>query len=191
MWSQPRAAVCFRGMKKASVVFCVLVASAFARESFWQSLTPEQRAKAGLETLSEEQRAALDVLAEGYVEARSEHAVHYARAKAIAEVKAEAKAEAKAELAAEQKASVGLTPKPSAAETETIRSRVVGTFREWGPNFTFRLENGQVWMAERNAESRFFGARENAEVEIRPASLGTWKLFLLPEGLWVRVRRVE
>lgn len=182
-------------MKKAVLVFCVLVASAFARESFWRSLTPEQRAKAGLENLSEEQRAALDVLAAEYVTQETDHAVAYARQKAIAEVKevakAEAKAQAKAEIEAENKARVGLAPKPSATEADAIRSRIAGTFRAWGPNTTFRLENGQVWVAERNAESRFFGARENAEVEIRPSSFGTWKLFLLPEGLWVRVKRVQ
>ncbi|MBI2512646.1 MAG: hypothetical protein HYV96_11755 [Opitutae bacterium] len=182
-------------MKKAAVVFCVLVAGAFARESFWQSLTPEQRAKAGLENLTSEQQAALDALAERYVSQESEHAVHHAREKAIAEVKAtakaEAKAEVKAEFEAEKKASIGLAAKPAAGDAETIRSRIAGTFREWGPNTSFRLENGQVWTADRNSESRFFGARENVEVEIRPASFGTWKLFLMPEGLWVRVKRVE
>ncbi|HLP26047.1 MAG TPA: hypothetical protein VK477_10235 [Acidobacteriota bacterium] len=178
-------------MKKAVVVFCVLVASAVARESFWRSLTPEQRAKAGLENLTEEQRAALDALAAEYVTQETDHVVTYARQKAIAEVKEVAKAEAKAEIEAEKKASVGLAPKPSATEADAIRSRIADTFRAWGPNTTFRLENGQVWVAERNAESRFFGARENAEVELRPSSFGTWKLFLLPEGLWVRVKRVQ
>lgn len=182
-------------MKKAAVVFCVLVASAVARESFWQSLTPEQRAKAGLENLTDEQRAALDALAANYVTQETDHAVTYARQKAIAEVKAvakeEAKAEVKAEIEAEKKASVGLAAKSSAPAADVIRSRIAGAFRAWGPNTTFRLENGQVWIAERNAESRFFGARENAEVEIRPSSFGTWKLTLLPDGLWVRVKRVQ
>lgn len=178
-------------MKKAAFVFCVLFASAFARESFWQSLTPEQRAKAGLENLTPEQQAALDTLAERYVSQESEHAVDHARQKAIAEAKATAKAEAKAELEAEKKASVGLAPKPAATEADAIRSRIAGTFRGWGPNTTFRLENGQVWAADRNSESRFFGARENVEVEIRPAAFGTWKLFLMPDGLWVRVKRVQ
>lgn len=191
MWSRLLGAACFRAMKKAAVVFCVLVASAFARESFWQSLTPEQRAKAGVENLNEEQRAALDALAERYVEAQTEHAVNYARQKAIAEVKEEAKVEAKAAVEAEQKASVGLASKSGAPETEAIRSRIAGTFRGWEPNARFRLENGQVWVADRNAESRFFAARENVEVEIRPASFGTWKLFLMPDGLWVRVKRVQ
>jgi hypothetical protein len=178
-------------MKKAALVFCVLVASAVARERFWQSLTPEQRAKAGVATLTEEQRAALNALADNFVIQETDHAVTYAREKAIAEVKAEAKAEAKAAVEAEKKANVGLAPKAGSPQLETIRSRIVGTFRAWGPNATFRLENGQVWVAERNTESRFFGARENAEVEIRPASLGTWKLFLIPDGLWVRVRRAQ
>lgn len=178
-------------MKKAVVVFCVLVASAFARESFWQSLTPEQRAKAGLENLSPDQRAALDKLAESFVETWSRHVVHDVREKAIAEVKAEAKAEAKAELAAEQKSRVGLAPKPTAPEADVIRSRLVGKFRGWGPSTSFQLENGQLWTADRHAESRYFPPRENVEVEIRPASFGTWKLFLLPEGLWVRVKRIQ
>lgn len=178
-------------MKKAALVFCVLVASVFARESFWQSLTPEQRAKAGLDSLTPEQQAALDALAERYASDQSEHAVHSAREKAIAEVKATAKAEVKAELEAEKRASVGLAPKVAVVDPEAVRSRIVGTFRAWGPNTTFRLENGQVWVADRGSESRFFGARENVEVEIRPASFGTWKLFLLSDGLWIRVKRVQ
>jgi hypothetical protein len=178
-------------MKKAAFVFCVLVASAMARERFWQSLTPEQRAKAGVETLTEEQRAALNALADNFVIQETDRAVTDARQKAIAEVKEEAKAEAKAAVEAEKKASVGLAPKPGSPETEAIRSRIAGSFRGWGPNTTFKLENGQVWMAERNADTRSFGARENVEVEIRPASFGTWKLFLMPDGLWVRVKRVQ
>jgi len=182
-------------MKQALVVFCVLVASAAARESFWQSLTPEQRARAGVEQLTAEQQAVLDALAERYAATQSEHAVTSARQKAIAEVKAvakaEAKAEVKAELEAEKKASVGLAPKPGAPEADVIRSRLAATFRGWGPNTSFRLENGQVWVADRYAESRYFPPRENAEVEIRPATFGTWKLYLLPDGLWVRVKRVQ
>lgn len=182
-------------MKKAAFVFCLLVASAFASESFWQSLTPEQRARAGLENLTPEQQAALDALAERYVSQQTDHAVTHAREKAIAEVravaKAEAKAEVKAELEAEKKANLGLAPKPAAADTETIHARIAGNFRGWGPGTTFRLDNGQVWVADSSAETRFFGLRENAEVEIRPAPFGTWKLYLVSEGLWVRVKRVQ
>lgn len=181
-------------MKKAVVLFCVLVVSVCAKESFWDRLTPEQRAKAGLENLTPEQRAALDALAADYVASESGHAVTVAREKAIAETKAvaqaEAKAEAKAEIEREKKARVGLEEKRSPA-ADTIRAKLIGTFRAWGPGAVFPLENGQIWMAEKNSEERFFGRRDNVEVEIRPSSFNTWKLYLLPDGLWIRVKRIK
>lgn len=180
-------------MKKAVVLFCVLVASVWAKDSFWDRLTPEQRAKAGLENLTPEQRAALDVLADDYASRESTHAVVKAREQAIAETKAvakaEAKAAAKAEMEAEKKARVGLQEKPDA--NEVIRAKLIGTFRAWGPGAVFALENGQIWIADKGTEERFFGRRDNVEVEIRPSTFGTWKLFLQPEGLWIRVKRIK
>lgn len=161
-----------------------------AAENFYEKLTPEQRRAAGIDTLTPEQQAALSALADRWATARVEPALTEARQQAAAEAKSAAKAAAKAEFEAEQKARVGLTPKSDAPE-EVIRSRIVGTFRGWGPGRSIQLENGQVWVADRYTESRYFKPRENTEVELRPSTSGSWKLYLMPDGLWVRVKRIQ
>jgi hypothetical protein len=181
-------------MKLRLFVICALAAvsaRASVTEKFFEHLTPEERRAAGIADLTPEQQAALSVLADRWVSAKAEPAINAARQKAVAEVRAVAKAEAKAEFEAEKKSRAGLAEKSSAPEVDVIRSRIAGTFRQWGPNTRFRLDNGQVWVADRSSESRFFGTLENPEVEIRPAPFGTWKLTLVSEGLWLRVKRIE
>jgi hypothetical protein len=166
----------------ALLLVSALAATASVTSRFYEQLTPEQRRTAGIERLSEEQRAALNALADRWVEAKTEPAIAEARARAAAEVREEAKQEAKKR--------VGFSPPPT--EADVIRTRLAGTFRGWGKGTIFRLENGQTWAVEGgSADSRYFAARENPEVEIRPAAFGTWKFYILPEGLWVRVKRVQ
>ena len=171
-------------MKRSLLLLLALGAaaglSASVTEKFYEHLTPEQRRAAGIENLTEEQRAALSALADQWVQAKAEPAISAARAKAVAEVREEAKAEKKKKL--------GFSDTPTA--DDVIRSRISGPFRGWGKGTLFRLENGQSWVVE-DSDSRFFPKRDGAEVEIRPAAFGTWKLYLLPEGLWVRVKRVQ
>lgn len=180
----PSGLFIFRMKIPATLLFLVVAAAAPANvlERFYDHLTPAERRAAGIEHLSEEQRAALSVLADRWVEAKAEPVIVAERAKAVAAVREEAKIEAKKRLGFEQA--------PTA--DDVIRSRVAGTFRGWGRGTIFRLENGQTWTVDPgSADARYFAARENAEVEIRPASFGTWKLYILPEGLWVRVKRVR
>lgn len=175
------------------VALAAVVVHGTENEKFYDRLTPEERRAAGIDQLTPEQQAALSVLAERWAQAKSEPAVTAARQQAIAEVKAvakeEARAAAKAELEAEKKARVGLADKKS--EPDLIHAKLLGTFRAWGPGAVFPLENGQIWMAEKNTEERFFGRRDDVEVEIRPSAFGTWKLTLLPDGLWIRVKRIK
>ena len=169
-------------MKTFLAVCCALSVSALAaaEKNFWDSLTPEQRAMAGVEALTEQQRAALNALANRYVETRTIHEVTAATDRARAEVRAT--------LEAEKKARVGFDQAPAA--TDTIRTRITGEFRGWQKGTVLRLENGQTWVVD-DSDVRAFSVRRDAEVEIRPAAFGTWKLYLLPDGLWVRVRRVK
>ncbi len=72
---------------------------------------------------------------------------------------------------------------------DEIRGRIVGDFRGWSGNTTFRLENGQVW---RQAEAgRFFVRAENPVVVIRRGALGSYLLSVEGYGSTVRVRRVD
>lgn len=159
-----------------------LSAAGSVTEKFYEHLTPAERQAAGIASLTVEQQAALSVLADRWAEAKAEPAIIAARQKAAAEVRAS--------IAAEKKASAGFA-RADTTPFQAIRTRIVGPFKEWGPGTRFTLENGQVWVAERGAESRFFGPLDQPEVEVRPGGFGTWKLELLSRGLWVRVTRVQ
>lgn len=164
-------------------VLAAATAGASVTEKFYEQLTPEERRAAGVADLTPEQQAALSALADRWVEAKTEPAVAAARQKAAAEVRAK--------VEAERKASAGLAPKADAPENEIIRTRIAGTFKQWGPGTRFELENGQVWVADRHSDGRYFGPMDRPEVELRPASFGFWKLYLMPDGLWIRVKRIQ
>ena len=166
-------------------LFLALSGLALAADKFWQQLTPEERAAAGLEQLTPEQQAALDRLAERYAKEGARHAVDAAWVKA----KEEGKAEALAEVKEKKKVTIGLPPRED-DETEVVRTRIVGDFRGWTGHTTFHLENDQVWQQE-SGDNRFFPKMVNPEVEIRPSRFGGWKLTLLKEGLWIRVKRLH
>lgn len=172
-------------MKRVSLAWLLgfwLVGALGAAESrsFYEQLTPAEREAAGVGQLTPAQQAALAALADRWVERKAQAVIEVARAKAAAEVRAEVKAEARKQ--------VGLT-KP-VTEDDVIRTRVAGAFRGWSKGARLTLENGQTWVVEDN-ESRFFPRRDSPEVEIRPSSFGSWKLTLLPDGLWIRVKRVN
>lgn len=147
---------------------------------FYESLTPAQRRAAGIADLSPEQQAALGVLADEWVAAKAEPAIVAARARAAAEVRAQVVEEEKRRLGFDR------TPAPDTV----VRSRLAGPFRGWGKGMVLRLENGQSWVVVEN-DTRAFPRRDRPEVELRPGGFGSWKLAVLPEGLWVRVKRVE
>ena len=163
----------------------VLAAPVLGAEEFWEQLTPDERKAAGYEQLSPEQRAAIERLAARFAEQRARPAIVVAREKA----KEEGRAEAQAANLEKKRANIGLAPKED-DETEVIRTRISGEFRGWKGRTTFRLANDQVWVQE-TVESRFFPLMIDPEVEIRPSRLGGWKMTLLKEGLWIRVKRVH
>ncbi len=164
------------------VAFFVGAVAAFASPTgtFFENLTPEQRRAAGLDQLTPEQQAALSVLADRWAAEKAEPAVSRARAETAAAVRAQAQAE--------EKKALGFAKK--AAADDAIRTRIAGAFRGWGKGTVFQLENGQSWVVE-DSEARYFPKRDNPEVELKPSTFGSWKLYLLPEGLWVRVKRVS
>lgn len=171
---------------------------ALAADKFWAQLTPEERAAAGLAQLSEPQQAALDALAERYARAGARHEVEAVQAEAKKEAteavrqaraaaKLEAQAQAKAENHRQRLANAGLAARD---DDEVIRTRISGDFRGWKGNTVFQLENGQTWQ-QIDKESRFFSKMVNPEVELVPSRLTGWKMILVSEGLWIRVKRVR
>lgn len=154
-------------------------------EDFWQQLTPDERKSAGFEQLNDAQRAEIDRLARRYAERQASQAIPVITAKA----REEGRAEARAAALAQKKASIGLAPRED-DETEVIRTRISGEFRGWTGRTRFTLANDQVWQQDQT-ENRFFPLMMDPEVEIRPSRLGGWKMTLLKEGLWIRVKRVR
>lgn len=187
-------------MKRLSLLgLCLALAGAVpAADKFWQQLTPAERAAAGLEQLTPEQQGALDRLAERYAQEGARRAAEIVQAEAKAATVAavqqareaariEAKAESKAEARRQKIADAGLAARE---DDEIIRTRISGEFRGWTGHTTFRLENGQVWQ-QADKENRFFPKMVDPEVELAPSKWAGWKMTLVQEGLWVKVKRIK
>lgn len=159
----------------AFVLVFLCIVSARAEEGFWGQLTPAERTAAGIDRLTAEQRAALDQLATRFAQTGAQQA------------RTEAAAEAAVQVREAARARIGLAP---SADESVIRSRIKGKFKGWSYNQLFLLENGQRWKVV-DRDSRWFPTMTDPEVQIEPGMLGSWKLRLVSEGLWVRVRRVE
>ncbi len=163
-------------------LLAVLILPGLATEDFWQHLTLEERAAAGFDQLSAEQRAMIDRLAHRFADTRSIPLV-------AEKAREEGRAEARVAEQMRKKASLGLAPRED-DETEVIRTRIRGDFRGWTGRTNFPLANDQVWQQDQS-EKRFFPLMTDPEVEIRPSRLGGWKMTLLKEGLWIRVKRIK
>jgi hypothetical protein len=170
---------------RAAVLFVVLGLPLLAADDFWQHLTPDERKAAGFDQLSAEQRALIDRLAKRFAETQANQAIPVAVEKA----REAGRAEARAAALEQKKATIGLAPRED-DETEVIRTRISGDFRGWTGRTRFTLANDQIWQQDQS-ESRFFPLTVDPEVEIRPSRLGGWKMTLLKEGLWIRVKRVR
>jgi hypothetical protein len=185
----------------AWLLFGMLMTTVGAAETgFWRQLTPEERRAAGVEQLTPDQQAALDVLAgryarEGARQAREQvkqEVREEAKAEARKEVKQEVREEVRRELKTDQKvheeARLGL---PAEEKDAVTASRIIGRFNGWSGGTVFRLENGQTWAQSNGSDSLWVPTMENPEVEIRSSKLGGWKLYLKGKGFWLRVRRLK
>lgn len=183
-------------MRTLSVLLAALLSAgaAPAADKFWQQLTAEERAAAGLDHLTPEQKAALDQLAERFAIEGARRAVESVKAEAKAEVVAAvqqarelAKAEVKTEVRQKKIQNAGLAARD---DDEIIRTRISGDFRGWSGHTTFQLENGQIWE-QTDKDSRFFPKMTDPEVELAPSQWAGWKMTIVQEGLWVKVKRIK
>jgi hypothetical protein len=184
-------------MKRILVLALVFTAALGAAESsFWQQLTPEERQTAGIDRLTPAQQAALDAQVGRFVREGARQVREQVKQEVRSEVRQEVRAEVQQQVQAEvqkevkkrETARAGLKPDE---KTDIIRSRITGEFKGWTGTTVFRLENGQVWVQTDNTDSQWVETAVNPEVELRHAVLGGWKLYYLPKGYWVRVRRVQ
>jgi hypothetical protein len=126
----------------------------------------ETYGKAGLNKLTSGERAALDEFIRDYVAGKQKDAAAVASAEAVDRAVKERKV---------------LPP-------EVIESKIVGTFKGYGPRTVFRLENGELWKPT-NDDIISSLAIESPRVVIYRDTFG-YKMFV--EGAAsVRVKRVR
>lgn len=151
-----------------------------AQENFTERLSPEERKAAGLDRLTPEQLAALNVLVKRDRDSGEKSLRAVVRAELKEEVKKEAKAEAKVEVRKE-------TEERQIAETRVL-SRIVGKFSGWDGKTIFKLENGQAWR-QADPDVHYVKPVDSPAVLIEKV-FGGWRLYD-QEGGWVRVVRIK
>ncbi len=187
-----------------AALLCLTARAAESAAPFSQTLTPEQKQRLGLASLSPAQLAELDAAVGAYT--RGETTVAVQQAVQQVEKKTEEKvqqAEKKAAVAAEtavaeykKKQEPGVIAraldvfkgKPEDDKRERFTGRVVGPFRGWSGGTYFPLDNGQVWR-QVGTETNELPTQQNAEVEIFKSSNGYWRLKY--EGAWITVKRLQ
>lgn len=171
------------------LVFPLLgLASASANQptdKFWQQLTTEERAAAGLDRLTPEQQTELDRLAERFATTGARHAADVAEGQTRREVERQIK-----EIKEKEAARLGLDDAKRAAE-EVVTSRLAGTFRGWSGRTVFHFENGQTWIQDGPKENYTVSPQAGPAVEVRRSSFGGWRMTLVANGRWVWVKRVR
>lgn len=129
-------------------------------------MTPEDFSRAGLDKLSEEERAHLSEWVERYREGATRGPVV-------------------------QKAPSEMSEEERRAEKDfEVTAKVVPRFRGWSGRTIFKLDNGQVWQQRmRSSKLRYTG--NDSEVLIRKNLFGGYVLEHLETGRAVPVKRVE
>lgn len=86
-------------------------------------------------------------------------------------------------------AQFGLEARRAVDAPDVIRSRVLGAFDGWGPNQSFRLENGQIWAV--TDDSRAFLDLKDPVVTVRRGALGAFYLEIEGTNRSPKVRRIR
>lgn len=167
-------------MRHAFIVLLVVGLSALcagaAEKNFTARLSAEEFKAAGLDKLSEAERAQLDRLIAGEKLA--------AVTAAVAEVKAATPPAPAAEAKPARSSWVRLLP-GTRIEYETVETSLVGEFRGWHGGTRFRLANGQVWK-QIDSSTYATPPQPGGKVWIEPGALGSF--FLRFDGIRSRVK---
>jgi hypothetical protein len=75
-------------------------------------------------------------------------------------------------------------------DKSTITSNLVGKFKGWDGQTTFKLENGMVWV-QADKDKFYTKEIENPEVTIESGMFGTWRLHIEGFGSECRVKRIQ
>ena len=168
-------------------------------------MTPEERAQAGLDSLTPAQ---LDYL-NGWLQRRFDTSAPEAAAVTDpdsdlatpsgsgsedvprnqvteAEIEAEVERRVAAELAAVEAAEVAAEEQKEAPFEAVITNNFTG----WNGKSVFVLDNGQVWR-QRSGSSRYRHTRGDNTVRFKRSFLGLWTMTVVSTGRAVGVRRID
>lgn len=189
---------------------CLLVCGALTTlalaQDFTATLTPAERAAAGLERLSAAELAALKAVVERYkagevAEVQQQAASAVVAAREEAEARRAAPPAATPPPAAAEASSVKRTNGPSwvaglvssvrrapgSKEDDTLHSRLVGEFRGWTKGTIFTLENGQRWQVS-GSDAYNTPPVAAPAVRIKPGAFNSFWMAIEGAGPSVRVR---
>lgn len=167
----------------------VLGGLAWAAGDFTRTMTPEEKAAAGLDKLNETELAQLKAAVERY------------KSGEVSEAKKEAEARV---AAAEAKVQTGEKKQPGwlgalltlkkteekIDEAQEIESRLAGKLVNFEGRRRFELENGQVWqMIETGSYAG--PALANPRVTVRPGLMGTFWLKIPEAALRAKVKPLK
>ena len=172
----------------------VLAVGVRAQGDFTGTLTPAERAAAGLDKLTPEELARLKAIVERYksgevavVQQQAEAQVATVRQEAHQKVEA---AEAKVREVEQKSAAAPESPKAKVPawvgalailkrtgdapnKAEAVESRIEGEFTGWRRGTVFKLENGQVW--QQAGSDDYVGVRiPSPKVRVFPGMLGSY-----------------
>jgi hypothetical protein len=178
-------------------------------QDFTQTVTPAERAAAGLDKLSPAELAQLKALVERYKtgevavvqqQAQAQVAVHEAKAAEAQQKAAAAEAKAKAAEGSHTDPKKGpswlaalITLEKTAKSPESneeFRTRLKGKLESFSGKRSFTLENGQVWQMV-DATSWSGPDYDNPEVNIKPGVFGVFWLRVPEASLRVKVKPLK
>lgn len=157
--------------------FSSLVVAAEGFSSLEEQMTGKEYTAAGLNKLTPEELAALN----DWIRRHSVATLDTPKAGAAAAAGAAGAA------AGDQR---GFKSKRDEEDRTTITSRLVGTFKGWDGQTTFKLENGMVW-AQADKDKFYTKELENPVVVIEPGMFGTWRLHIEGYNSECRVERIQ
>jgi len=159
----------FIALLSLTTTLSVLAAEGFS--SVEEQMTGKEFTAAGLDKLSQQE---LDVLND-WIRRHSVATLDTPKAGAVTDSSGEDKRGLKSE---------------DDGDRTTITSTLVGKFRGWDGQSTFKLENGMVWI--QSDKDKFYTKEiENPTVIIEPGMFGTWRLHIDGFNSECRVKRIQ
>lgn len=150
--------------------FSVLAADGFS--SVEEQMTGKEFTAAGLDKLSQQE---LDVLND------------WIRRRSVATLDTPKTGTATAQLVEDQR---GLKNKDEDEDRTEITSTLVGKFKGWDGQTTFKLDNGMIWV-QADKDKFYTKEIENPTVIIKPGLFGTWRLRLDGFNSECKVKRIQ